>query len=149
MRRLRDIYLPGVLDGSFMTVESGDIVELDLPMPVRFMAAHPNVADARGKIAVQRGPIVYCLEGDDVSENAEVEHIRVPAWADLKPVITTELGGVTKLTGSLVYSTTALVSADRLVEDPAETTLYRPARFADTARKPEGGDQQVTVSLIP
>jgi uncharacterized protein len=129
--------------------KSGDIVELDLPMPVRFMAAHPNVADARGKIAVQRGPIVYCLEGDDISENAEVEHIRVPAWADLKPVISTELGGVTKLTGSLVYSTTALVSADRLVEDPAETALYRPARFADTARKLEGGDQQVTVSLIP
>ena len=73
--------------------------------------------DARGKVAVMRGPVVYCLEGDDVPEGVEFEHVRVPAAAELKPVFSNELGGVMKLTGSLVQSTTARVSADKLIDD--------------------------------
>lgn len=40
-------------------------VELELPMSVRVLRADPRVADARGKIALSRGPILYCLEAVD------------------------------------------------------------------------------------
>lgn len=43
----------------------GDQVELELPMPVRRVVANKNVVEDRGKIAFERGPIVYCLEGID------------------------------------------------------------------------------------
>jgi hypothetical protein len=43
----------------------GDTVTVDLPMPVRRVAADERVADDRGKIALERGPIVYCVEGID------------------------------------------------------------------------------------
>jgi hypothetical protein len=43
----------------------GDIVELDLPMPVRRLVAHPSVQADAGRVALQRGPLVYCAEGTD------------------------------------------------------------------------------------
>jgi len=41
---------------------AGDVVELDLPMPVRLLQAHPNVEPLKDYVAVTRGPVVYCLE---------------------------------------------------------------------------------------
>jgi len=43
----------------------GDSIELTLPMPVRRVIAHPEVKADRGKVALQRGPIVFCLEWPD------------------------------------------------------------------------------------
>jgi len=43
----------------------GDRVELHLPMPVRRVYAHERVEQNRGRVALMRGPIVYCLEGVD------------------------------------------------------------------------------------
>ena len=43
----------------------GDVVTLNLPMPVRRVLAHPEVADNVGHVAIQRGPIVYCAEWKD------------------------------------------------------------------------------------
>lgn len=43
----------------------GDLVELDLPMPVRRVLANPNVRADAGRVALQRGPIVYCAEWPD------------------------------------------------------------------------------------
>ena len=42
-----------------------DTVELDLPMPVRRVVSHAGVAANRGRVAVERGPLVYCAEGVD------------------------------------------------------------------------------------
>jgi uncharacterized protein len=44
---------------------SGDQVVLDLPMPIRRVLCDERVADNRGKVALERGPIVYCAEGVD------------------------------------------------------------------------------------
>ncbi len=45
--------------------KKGDKVELDLPMPVRTVEADGHVRDDAGKIAVQRGPLVFCAEWPD------------------------------------------------------------------------------------
>jgi DUF1680 family protein len=47
------------------TWKKGDVVELDLPMPVRRIAAHSSVQADAGRAAFQRGPLVYCAEGID------------------------------------------------------------------------------------
>ena len=139
--------------GSYCRIQrlwkSGDVVEMELPMPVRRMAAHPNVADARGKVAVMRGPLVYCLEGDDVPEGVALERVCLPPAAELKPAFTSELGGVVKLTGALVDRAAAAPSAERLVGDPADAALYREARVATAGQALAAGDRSVTVSLIP
>lgn len=45
--------------------QPNDVVEVNLPMDVRRIRAHEKVEDDRGKLAIERGPIVYCLEGRD------------------------------------------------------------------------------------
>jgi uncharacterized protein len=45
--------------------EKGDKVEIDFPMPVRKVVADERVKDDNGKIAVQRGPVIYCAEWPD------------------------------------------------------------------------------------
>ena len=47
------------------TWKSGDLIELELPMPVRRIEAHPQVKADNGRVAIQRGPIVYGLEALD------------------------------------------------------------------------------------
>ncbi len=44
---------------------AGDLVELSLPMEAEWMAAHPEIRADRGKAAIQRGPLVYCVEEAD------------------------------------------------------------------------------------
>ena len=45
--------------------QRGDTIELDLPMPVRRLVAHKKVTDDAGRVALQRGPIVYAAEWPD------------------------------------------------------------------------------------
>ena len=45
--------------------QDGDVVELELPMPVRFSSCDERVVDNRNRLAVTRGPLVYCAEEID------------------------------------------------------------------------------------
>ena len=45
-------------------------VELELDMPVRLTSAHEMVEEDLGKVAVERGPLVYCMESADLPENS-------------------------------------------------------------------------------
>ncbi len=50
-------------------LSDGDSVTVDLPMKIHFIEANPYVQDNSGRYAVQRGPIVYCMEEIDNGEN--------------------------------------------------------------------------------
>jgi DUF1680 family protein len=43
----------------------GDVVELDLPMQARCVVGHPWIESTRGCVAIERGPLVYCVEQAD------------------------------------------------------------------------------------
>lgn len=45
--------------------KAGDVIELDMPMDVRRIQANDSVEVDRGMLAMERGPIVFCLEGKD------------------------------------------------------------------------------------
>lgn len=45
--------------------QQGDVIELQLPMEPTLIEAHPRVDAIRGSLAIQRGPLVYCLEAID------------------------------------------------------------------------------------
>ncbi len=62
--------------------KNGDIIELEMPMPVRQVQAHEMVTDNLGRIALERGPIVYCAEGIDNGGTAL--ELKVPGLQDLK-----------------------------------------------------------------
>ncbi len=43
----------------------GDLIQLEFPMPVRMMESNPRVSENVGRVALMRGPLLYCLEGMD------------------------------------------------------------------------------------
>ena len=66
--------------------KQGDIIELTLDMPVRLVEANPLVEEAKNQVAIMRGPIVYCLEGQDVQGGVRINDIAIPANIRLKEV---------------------------------------------------------------
>jgi DUF1680 family protein len=61
------------------TWKPGDFVDLDLPMPPRLMQANPLVEEDLNQIAVQRGPVVYCLESPDLPLGVKISDVFIPS----------------------------------------------------------------------
>jgi hypothetical protein len=103
-------------------------VQLDLPMPVQRVAANPKVKADLGLLALQRGPIVYCLEQCDQSE--PLAALWLPPEAELKA--TREpglLGGVVVITG--------------------EARVAVPRRWGGTLYQPPAPSHRVAIKAIP
>jgi hypothetical protein len=56
--------------------KAGDVIELELDMPVERVYADPHVKADVGRVALERGPVVYCLEG--VDNNGSVRNLCLP-----------------------------------------------------------------------
>lgn len=94
--------------------KKGDVVEFTLPMDVRKIRANDNVVDDRGKLALQRGPIVYCFEGVDQPDNSVFDKF-IPADTRFETKFEGNLlNGVVTLSG-----TGKKVLADGSVQDIA------------------------------
>jgi len=63
--------------------QKGDRIELDLPMPVREVQAGAQLGDDAGKIAIQRGPLMYCWEWKD--NTGKLSDLKLPANPTLQP----------------------------------------------------------------
>lgn len=112
--------------------KAGDLVELNLPMPVRMMVARPRLEQARGQVAVSRGPIVYCLESIDLPEGVSIDQVAIPRDASWEVKHEPDLlGGVTTL-GTQALALPAL--------DP-DGPLYQEL--------PQGEIKTIPVRLIP
>jgi DUF1680 family protein len=80
--------------------QSGDSVDLDLPMIARLVEANPLVEENLGQVAVQRGPVVYCLESTDLPADTRMNGVVIPADIGLRARYDQRLlGGVVLLEG--------------------------------------------------
>lgn len=81
------------------TWNPGDVVTLSLPMTIRRVVADERVAENRGKVALERGPLVYCAEG--VDNGGSVLDLILPDAAALEARRRPDLlGGVTVIEGA-------------------------------------------------
>ena len=68
----------GELENGYLVInrnwKKGDVVRIHFDMPVRTVVANPRVSDDRGRIAVERGPLVYCAEWAD-NEGINPHHL--------------------------------------------------------------------------
>lgn len=114
----------------YVTVERmwspGDVLALELAMPVERVRAHPRVAADVGRVALQRGPVVYCLEQADNGENLEA--LSLPGQVEARARFRDDLlGGVV----------TIGMDAERVGETGWGDALYR-------AEEPESSRVEVT-----
>ncbi len=80
--------------------QADDVVELTLPMDIRRVRANEAVEDDRGKLAISRGPIVYCLEGKDQADSTVFTKF-IPDGTPMEATFDADLlNGVMVLTGT-------------------------------------------------
>jgi uncharacterized protein len=78
--------------------KNGDTVELQLPLEVQRLEANPQVVQNRGKVALRRGPLLYCLEQIDLP--IDLDEIVLPVSSQLESRFETQLlNGVVVITG--------------------------------------------------
>jgi DUF1680 family protein len=78
--------------------KAGDTVQLSLPMPVRRVVSDDRVAANKGRVALERGPILYAIEAID--NGGDVFNVVLPDDATLSAKHRPDLlGGVTVITG--------------------------------------------------
>ena len=127
----KEVSEPTLEKGYFVvsrTWARGDSVELDLPMPVARIEAHPLVKEDVGRMAVRRGPMIYCAEA--VDQASPIDEMVLPRETKLKPVWNGSLfGGTEQLEGN----------AERIPAVDWDKKLYQNA--------PES--KSVPIKLIP
>jgi DUF1680 family protein len=111
---------------------AGDVIELNLPMSVRLMQAHPKAEQLRNQVAVMRGPLLYCLESKDLAEGVDLNNVYIPDDLQVNAQAAQDLPfGIAALTGKAWYRP----------ELPWSNDLYRKVE-----RQPM---QPLTIRMIP
>ncbi len=92
-----------VISGSW---NDGDVIELVFEMPVERVHAHPKVEADSSHVALQRGPVVYCME--EVDNGPGIDDIIIPQKAKFLPAFEPGLlGGIVTITGEALKTDTA------------------------------------------
>ncbi|NJM08662.1 glycoside hydrolase family 127 protein [Candidatus Gracilibacteria bacterium] len=96
------VALAGIVNEGYLRLtrewQAGDELLLEMPMPIERIYAHPAVAANRGRVALQRGPLVYCVEACD--HDVPLEALLLPRNAQLTAHFEPDLlGGVVVLRG--------------------------------------------------
>ena len=128
----------GFLGGPYLTVSRrwspGDRLQMSSDMPVRVLKPHWRADAVRGCRAVQRGPLVYCLESDDLGGGAIIEDVALDATKPLRAV-----GEVPKELEGYV-SVAVLATGERV--GAARARLYEQDERADVV-------EVVPLTLVP
>jgi len=131
---------PGTYARLARSWQAGDTVRLSLPMPVRYLEAHPYVFEATGRAALARGPILYCVEGAD-HPGLDVRDLVLPEDTSQIAVKASDLlGGVTILT------------TQAKVVPPEGEYLYRFRAEGQNATRSGGNkasEEATTLTAIP
>jgi DUF1680 family protein len=144
---------PSVRSGSYtpINVKNGARIDITLPMPIERIVSHPHVTCNLGRVALRRGPLIYCIEQAD--HDVDVWDIALPDDAELTAEHRPELlGGVTVITGEGVCippSSTALYSRyspnDVIVTTQVEITAIPYYAWANR----DAGPMQVWMPTLP
>ena len=125
-----------IASGSYQKIaqkwKKGDVIELNIPMPVELMQANPLVEEIKNQVAVKRGPIVYCLESNELPSNVKVNDVVL----DLNSKFTTDF---IKINNRELLSITA--SSSITPDNSWDKKLYKPISTKDS--------KEYSIKLIP
>lgn len=130
------------LQKGYITIErtwnTGDVLEVDFAMPAFLVEADPRVDSVRGCVAIQRGPLVYCVEEHDQEPGVNLLDVRIdPSGEFISRWQGSLLGGVVTLQGTGYQMDRALWSNNR---------LYRPLVLGN---ENHASDRRVRLTAIP
>jgi uncharacterized protein len=126
-------------EGSYLKVgrpwSAGDHLQVSWPVPIRVLTPHRRVDAVRDCAAIQRGPLVYCAEADDLNQGVTVEDV---ALGPASPLQATNV-----VPGQLQdYVKVAIVASGAAAPTPAGQ-LYSEAGTDQSTPEP------LTLTLVP
>lgn len=111
--------------------KKGDLIELNLPMEAQLIEANPLVEETRNQVAIQRGPVVYCIESADIQEDRKITDYIIPTGITFKPqMISIDNNPICALEGKVLLNEVSNWNGQ----------LYRPLNTKNL---------QVTLRLVP
>ncbi len=128
--------------------KTSDVVELQLPMPARLVEANPLVEETRNQVAIQRGPIVYCLESPDLPKDVRVQDVAIRGDAKLSDRYDPSLlNGVSGIEANLIVRASGDWDGKlyRTLESESERAII--ARFIPYFAWSNRGPSEMTVWL--
>jgi hypothetical protein len=132
--------IAGAKSGEYLAIRrrwtASDTIDLNFDMTTHLLKANPAVTEDRGRVAFQRGPIVFCMEHLDQPDHGV--GMNLAGYTVLPGGATTEHFEPTLLDGVLVLTHPATIS-----KTATDMALYFPA---STPKPPES---PTTVKLIP
>jgi uncharacterized protein len=133
--------LAGATPGEYLPIRrrwsAGDVVQLEVEVVPQVIEANPRVADDTGRVAIQRGPLIYCLEEVDQPSGVSLSDVAVNPGRNPAEQFQTEFKG-DLLGGMVVLHHTGAVYE----RGPSEKTLY--SRYGREART-----RKVPLTFIP
>lgn len=110
------------VSGSYLKIDrkwkKGDVISLNIPMPVELMEANPLVEETKNQVAVKRGPLVYCLESEGISNTTSINEVVL----DVNSIFKTEM--IQKNNRSLV----SITAQGFLDSNSWDKKLYQPLK---------------------
>jgi uncharacterized protein len=73
---------------------AGDVMELNLPIQAVLVESNPRIDATRGCLAIQRGPLIYCLEAQDQAAGVNLLDVQIDPQTTLQPIWRKDLGGI-------------------------------------------------------
>jgi DUF1680 family protein len=134
--------LNGVNPGTYLPIRrhwsAGDVIRLQTEMKPQVLEANVRVSADTGRVAVQRGPLVYCLEGVDQPEGLSLSDVALPVGKHPGADFQSEFRG-DLLDGVLVLQHSGFAAEEGASRD----TLY--SRYSGEPAK----TRQVMLTFIP
>ena len=128
--------------------EAGDVIDLNIPTPVHLMQANPLVEEDRNQVAIQRGPVVYCLESPDLPAGVKISDIFIPSDIELRSRYDERLlDGVVVLEGSVVARPSGNWDGKLYREFSAEQSKTVRAKFIPYSVWQNRGPSEMSVWL--
>lgn len=119
------------VDGGWLRIRrtwnAGDEVILDLRIQPRLTSPHPKIDAVRGCVAIEYGPLVYCLESTDQPADLELDDLAVDVTAPIRSTRDPDLlGGITT-----IRATARGLTGESAIADTVEVTAIPYALWAN------------------
>ena len=91
-----------IIAGNYFKIKrswkAGDEIKINMPMEATFVEGHPRIEEVRNQVAVQRGPVVYCVESPDLPEDTNILDVYISGNSELNPKYRSDfLGGISTI----------------------------------------------------